>query len=103
MPDTIPPSGEARAAIGPDVGWVILQRIGDLQRGQDELRAEVAQLRHDHDELRAEVGAVAVRMEDTRAELAEVKSEVRWTRQWALGLLAVAVLGVLTKLLVPGL
>ena len=74
---------------GPDASWLILQRLDDLRRAQDELRAEVKEQVAD---LRAEVKEQG---SDLRAEIASL-------RNWSLGLLLLAILGLLAKPLIPG-
>ena len=70
---------------GPTEMWLLSQRLDDIRRGQDELRAEMK-------ELRAEVKEQST---DLRAEIASL-------RNWSLGLLLLAILGLLAKLLIPG-
>ena len=108
-----------------DVSWLILQRLsditeqlGDLRRSQDQLRAEVkeqvaelraevreqvAELRRSQDELRAEARE---QFAELRSEIAAVRTdlgaEIASLRNWPLGLLLLAILGLLAKLLIPG-
>jgi hypothetical protein len=63
---------------GPSTEWLILQRLDDLRRGQDELRNEL------------------------RQGLQEVRRGIDSLRSWSLGLLLLAILGLLAKLLIPG-
>ena len=74
---------------GPTEMWLLTQRLDDIRRGQDELRAEmkeqIADLRRGQDGLR----------KDLSAEIASL-------RNWSLGLLLLAILGLLAKLLIPG-
>lgn len=58
--------------------WLILQRLEDLRRGQDELKSE---LKTSHERLEHRIESV---------------------RYWSLGLMFLAVFGLLTKLLIPG-
>ena len=84
--------GEAAAAAGEpggprgpvDASWLILQRLDDLRRGQDDLRRSVEDLRKSQDELRRELTA-----------------DIDSVRAWSLGLLLLAILGLLAKLLLP--
>ena len=57
-----------------DAAWLILQRLDDLRRAQDDMRA------------------------DLRAPDAKIES----VRTWSIGLLLLAVVGLLAKLLIPG-
>jgi signal transduction histidine kinase len=88
-------TGEVAAAQEPggprglDASWLILQRLDDLRRAQDEPRAEVKEQVAD---LRAEVKEQG---SDLRAEIASL-------RNWSLGLLLLAILGLLAKPLIPG-
>jgi hypothetical protein len=66
--------GEAGGAQLGDIGWIILQRLDEVGRGQEELRRGQAELRH----------------------------EISLWRNWSLGLLLLAVIGLLVKLLLPG-
>ncbi len=68
-----------------DTAWLILQRLDDLRRAQDELRADVKALDAKVDGVR----------KDLSAEIASL-------RNWSLGLLLLAILGLLAKLLIPG-
>ena len=68
-----------------DATWLILQRLDDLRRAQDELRADVKALDAKVDGVR----------KDLSAEIASL-------RNWSLGLLLLAILGLLAKLLIPG-
>ncbi len=72
-------TGEPGGPRGPvDASWLILQRLDDLRRGLDDLRKS---------------------QEDLRREL---KAEIESVRTWSLGLLLLAILGLLAKLLLPG-
>ena len=68
-----------------DATWLILQRLDDLRRAQDEVRADVKALDAKVDGVR----------KDLSAEIASL-------RNWSLGLLLLAILGLLAKLLIPG-
>ncbi len=93
--------GEAAAASEPggpggprgpvDASWLILQRLDDLRRGQDDLRRGQDDLRRSVDDLRKS-------QDDLRREL---KAEIDSVRAWSLGLLLLAILGLLAKLLLP--
>ena len=72
-------TGEPGGPRGPvDASWLILQRLDDLRRGLDDLRKS-------QDDLRR-----------------ELKAEIDSVRTWSLGLLLLAILGLLAKLLLPG-
>ena len=71
-------TGEPGGPRGPvDASWLILQRLDDLRRGLDDLRKS-------QDDLRR-----------------ELKAEIDSVRTWSLGLLLLAILGLLAKLLLP--
>ena len=86
-----------------DVSWLILQRLDDLRRAQDELRRAQDELRAEVREqitgLRAEMGAMDAQIEGVRKDLS---AEIASLRNWSLGLLLLAILGLLAKLLIPG-
>ena len=96
-------AGEPGGPRGPvDASWLILQRLDDLRRGQDDLRRSVDDLRKSQDDLRRELKAD---IDSVRAELGEtrrgLKAEIDSVRAWSLGLLLLAILGLLAKLLLP--
>lgn len=71
------------AAQGPgapagDAAWLILQRLDDLRRGLDDVRSELRDVRRD------------------------LEGRIDATRNWSLGLLLLAILGLLAKLMLPG-
>ena len=72
---------------GPGVGaeWLILQRLSDIKEQLGDLRRGLDDLRRELDDLRREL---------------DVK--VDGLRTWSLGLLLLAILGLLAKLLIPG-
>ena len=69
----------------PGVEWLILQRLDDLRRAQDELRVDVKAL-------------------DTKldTQINKLDAKIDSLRNWSLGLLLLAILGLLAKLLIPG-
>ena len=69
----------------PSVEWLILQRLDDLRRGQDDLRADMKAL-------------------DTKldTQINKLDAKIDSLRNWSLGLLLLAILGLLAKLLIPG-
>ena len=96
----------------------VREQVADLRRSQDQLRAEVkeqvaelraevreqvAELRRSQDELRAEARE---QFAELRSEIAAVRTdlgaEIASLRNWSLGLLLLAILGLLAKLLIPG-
>ena len=77
---------------GPDASWLIVQRLDDLRRAQDDLRADMKALDAKIDAARAE----------QRAEISSVRAEIATLRNWSLGLLLLAILGLLAKPLIPG-
>ncbi len=96
-------SGEAAAAADPggphgpvDATWLILQRLDDLRRGFEDLRNAQEDLRR---ELRADIDSVRTELRETRRDL---KADIDSVRAWSLGLLLLAILGLLAKLLLTG-
>ena len=92
---------------GPDASWLILQRLSDIKdqvaevrRSQDDLRAEV---KEQVGELRAEVKA-DIKALDAKIDAVQtgLRVEIASLRNWSLGLLLLAILGLLAKLLIPG-
>jgi class 3 adenylate cyclase len=86
-----------------DASWLILQRLDDLRRAQDELRAEVKQ---EIASMRADVKTLDAKIESVRAD---VDAKIEFVRRdslglwrWSLALLLVPILGLLAKLLIPG-
>jgi len=81
-----------------DASWLILQRLDDLRRAQDEIRADIraldAKIESVRDELRADVRALDAKIESVRRE-----SLGLW--RWSLALLLVPILGLLANLLIP--
>lgn len=69
----------------PGVEWLILQRLDDLRRAQDDLRADMKAL-------------------DTKldTQINKLDAKIDSLRNWSLGLLLLAILGLLAKLLIPG-
>jgi len=69
----------------PSVDWLILQRLDDLRRAQDDLRADMKAL-------------------DTKlqTQINKLDAKIDSLRNWSLGLLLLAILGLLAKLLIPG-
>jgi uncharacterized protein YlxW (UPF0749 family) len=86
-----------------DASWLILQRLDDLRRAQDELRADIRALDAKIESVRV---ALDAKIESVRADLdAKIESMRReslglW--RWSLALLLVPILGLLAKLLIPG-
>ena len=79
-----------------DASWLILQRLDDLRRAQDELRTEMRALEVQVASLRADLEA---KVESVRTDL---EAKIESVRTWSLGLLLLAILGLLAKLLLPG-
>ena len=114
-----------------DASWLILQRLDDLRRAQDELRADMkaldAKIESVRDELRADTKALDAKIDTVRAELEDridtvrvdleakidtvrvdleakiesVRRESLGLWRWSLALLLVPILGLLAKLLLP--
>ena len=92
-------SGEAAAAREPggpqgpaDATWLVLQRLDDLRRAQDDARGEMRDMRGELRDMRGE-------LRDMRKDL---EAKIDSVRNWSLGLLLLAILGLLAKLLIPG-
>jgi hypothetical protein len=79
-----------------DATWLILQRLDDLRRAQDEVRADVKAL-----DAKVDSKIDALR-KDLTGEISSLRSEIDSVRNWSLGLLLLAILGLLAKLLIPG-
>jgi hypothetical protein len=95
--------GEAAATREPggpqgtvDAVWLILQRLEDLRRGYDDLRGDFRTLRS---EINQDLGDLHAELQAVRKEL---KADIDSVRTWSLGLLLLAILGLLAKLLLPG-
>jgi hypothetical protein len=79
-----------------DTTWLILQRLDDLRRSQDDLRRA-------QDELRARIDQIAERLDSKIDQVAErLDGKIDSVRNWSLGLLLLAILGLLAKMLIPG-
>ena len=108
-----------------DTSWLILQRLDDLRRGQDALKADLGKriddLQSSQTALKADLSKriddvqvnLGKRIDDVQAAQAALKADldkridgvqadVAWVRNSALGLLLLAILGILAKLLLPG-
>lgn len=100
----------------PSTTWLILERLDDISAQVSDVRAQVT-------DVRAQVSDVRVQVSDLRGEVVELRAvtdarfeavdlrfdaadrrfdrlERRWT--WSLGIVAMMMLGLLTKLLLPG-
>ena len=82
--------------------WLILQRLEDLRRGQEDLGSQIQRLWDELRDVRGEINAVRVEINAIRVEINAVRGEINALRNWSLGLLLLAVLGLLAKLLIPG-
>ena len=76
----------------PGVEWLILQRLDDLRRAQDDLR-------RGQDDLRADMKALDTKLD---TQINKLDAKIDSLRNWSLGLLLLAILGLLAKLLIPG-
>jgi len=87
-----------RGPEGPGVStdWLILQRLDDLRRGLDELRAEVKAL---DTKISGEIKALDNKVS---VEVKALETKIDSGRNWSLGLLLLAIVGLLAKLLLPG-
>jgi FtsZ-binding cell division protein ZapB len=99
-------AGEVAAAKEPtgpqgpvDVSWLILQRLDDLRRAQDDLRRAQDDLRRAQDELRRAQDELRDKVDQVAERL---DAKIDSVRNWSLGLLLLAILGLLAKLLIPG-
>jgi septal ring factor EnvC (AmiA/AmiB activator) len=82
-----------------DVSWLILQRLDDLRRAQEELRRAQDELRA---EVRQEVASLRTDLKALDAKIESVRHESLGLWRWSLALLLVPILGLLAKLLIPG-
>ena len=100
----------------PSVEWLILQRLEDLRRTQDDLRTDVKEqitdLRTDVKEqvgevkeqvanLRADIKALDAKVERQYATLDGKIDRLRTDQRWFIGVLCVAIIGLLAKLFLP--
>ena len=86
----------------PSTTWLILERLDDISAQVSDLRTEVSDVRVQVSDLRGE-GVELRAVTDARFESVDRRFdrlERRWT--WSLGLMAMMMLGLLTKLLLPG-
>ena len=92
------PSGGPAGATAeqPTVSWLILQRL-------DDLRGDIGRLDARIDRLEPKIETVATRL-DAKIDEAVVRLDLKIdsVRNWSLGLLLLAILGLLAKLLIPG-
>ncbi|MDA8146960.1 MAG: hypothetical protein M0Z27_12995 [Thermaerobacter sp.] len=113
MADELAAAGGPEGPSGPEERvsptWLILQRLEDLRRGQDDLGSlmqrfwdELRDLRGEINAVRGEINAVRGEIHAVRGEISAVRGEMNALRNWSLGLLLLAVLGLLAKLLIPG-
>ncbi len=91
----------------PGTGWLILQRLEDLRRAQDDLRRAQDDLRTDIKALDGKIDSKIDALDgkiDANADSLRQDLEVRIdsVRNWSLGLLLLAILGLMAKLLIPG-
>ena len=100
----------------PSNTWLILERLDDISAQVSDVRAQVSDVRVEVSDLRGEVAELRAATDarfdgvDRRFEAVDRRFEVvdrrfdrlerRWT--WSLGLMAMMMLGLLTKLLLPG-
>ena len=86
-----------------DAAWLILQRLDDLRRAQDDMRADLRAL---DAKLEAKAGALEAKLEALDAKLeakaGALDAKIESVRTWSIGLLLLAVVGLLAKLLIPG-
>ncbi len=83
-----------------DGTWLILQRLDDLRRAQDEVRADVRAL-----DAKVDTKIDGLRKDlDTKIDglRKDLDTKIDSLRNWSLGLLLLAILGLLAKLLIPG-
>ncbi|MDA8199794.1 MAG: hypothetical protein M0Z54_10320 [Thermaerobacter sp.] len=86
----------------PSTTWLILERLDDISAQVSDLRTEVSDVRVQVSDLRGE-GVELRAVTDARFESVDRRFdrlERRWT--WSLGIVAMMILGLLTKLLLPG-
>jgi hypothetical protein len=93
-----------------DASWLILQRLDDLRRAQDELRADVRALDAKIESVRADLDAKIESVRgDLRADVKALDAKIESVRRdslglwrWSLALLLVPIMGLPAKLLIPG-
>lgn len=102
MAQNPPPSAGAPPDGGPEglekvsVSWLILQRLEDITKRLDAVD-------HRFDVVDQRIDALAADMKaDMAAMRAELKHDIESVRNWSLGLMLLAIVGLLAKLLVPG-
>ena len=79
-----------------DASWLILQRLSDIKEQMGELRRAQDDFR---DSLKALDTKIDSRVDGLRRDL---EAKIDSMRNWSLGLLLLAILGLLAKLLLPG-
>lgn len=129
MTDTSPsPQGPDSPASPPGTDWLLLQRLQDVQglfgalehrleqgladmaRNTDqrleEIRSQIASANRRTDSLETRLEALERRLESLEARIdnrfTDIHQDIAHVRNWSLGLLLLAILGLLVKLLVPG-
>ena len=109
-------AGGPRGPEGPGAStdWLILQRLDDLRRGQDEMRAEVkglgGEIKAVENKLNGEIKSLGGEIKALDQKLSgeiktldtKMESKIDSVRNWSLGLLLLAIVGLLAKLLLPG-
>ena len=86
----------------PTTTWLILERLNDISAQVTDVRAQVMDVRAQVTDLRGEVADLRSST-DRRFEAVDRRFDAldrRWT--WSLGLMAVMMLGLLAKVLLPG-
>lgn len=89
--------------LGPvDASWLILQRLSDLKeqmadlrRGQDALSMKIESL---DAKLESKIGSLDAKLDSFRKEL---DTKIESVRTWSVGILLLAVIGLLVKLFLP--
>ena len=89
----------------PGTDWLVLQRLEDLRRGLDDLRADVkeqvGEVKQQVADLRADMKALDAKMERQYTTLDGKIDRLRTDQRWFIGVLCVAIIGLLAKLFLP--
>ena len=93
-----------------DASWLILQRLSDIKEQMGELRQQVGDLHRAQDDFRDSLQALDTKIDsrvdglcrDIDSVRRDLDAEIDSVRNWSLGLLLLAILGLLAKLLLPG-
>jgi predicted RNase H-like nuclease (RuvC/YqgF family) len=86
-----------------DVSWLILQRLSDLKDQIGDLKDQMGDLRRGQQALDAKIESLRAeldgKIESVRRDL---DTKIESVRSWSIGLLLLAIVGLLVKLFLPG-